>query len=209
MKGEKSTKSSTKTEKQSTQPIPSRKDGALFFPDFPTFRPNLTPKQMLQMGSFGGTYFRQIHSSITNMDYKDVHKEFPDDWFRGLDIKKMVTSETCYHEINKYGVRAGSSLDAWERSGWIKPQDPYGWFQWYCRFYMGRRSPDDQRQVDRWNNYAGERRGRWRRNLVGKILKANTNFDDFDVSPVIRQGLQHWGYILTKKDFMKHKKNML
>ena len=66
---------------------------------------------------------------------------------------------------------------------------------------MGRRSPDDQRQVDRWDNYAGEKRGRWLRNLVGKIHKANKSFDDVSVSPVIRQGLQHWGYLLTKKEF--------
>ena len=121
----------------------------------------------------------------------------------------MITSEKCYPNVNKYGVRAGSSLEAWENSGWIKSQDPYGWFQWYCRFYMGRRSPDDQRQVDRWDNYAGEKRGRWLRNLVGKIYKANAEFDDISVSPVIRQGLQHWGYILTKKEYEKHKKNML
>ena len=198
-----------KSKKDDKKPLPKRKDGSLFFPDFPSFRPNLTPKQVIQMGSFGGTYFRPIHSSVTGKDYKNVHKEFPAHWFKGLDISKMVTSEKCFPDVNKYGVRAGSSLEAWESSGWIKAQDPYGWFQWYWRFYMGRRSPDDQRQVDRWDNYAGEKRGRWLRNLVGKIHKANKSFDDTTISPVIRQGLQHWGYLLTKKEFEKHKKNML
>ena len=187
---------------------PSRKDGALYFPDFPTFRPNLTPRQILKMGSFGGTYFRPIHSSITGVDYRNVHNEFPKSWFSGLEIKKMITSEKCQPEVNKYGVKAGSSLIDWEKSGWIKKQDPYGWFQWYCRFYLGRRTPDDQRQVDRWDNYAGEKRGRWVKNLVGKIVKNNAHFDDAKISPVIRQGLQHWGYILTEKDYQKYRKNV-
>lgn len=183
------------------QPLPKRKNGALFFPDFPAFRPNLTPKQVLQMGSFGGTYFRPISSSVTGKKYRNVHNEFPSNWFKGLDIKKNITSEKCTPELNKYKVRAGSSLLAWEQSGWIKPQDPYGWFQWYCRFFMGRRTNDDQRQVDRWDNYAGLKRGRWRRNLVGKIIKESKAYNDPSVSPVIRQGLLHWGFELKKKDF--------
>lgn len=182
-----------------------RKDGALYFSDYPSFRPNLTPRQILKMGSFGGTYFRPIHSSVTGVDYRNVHNEFPKSWFSGLDIKKMVTSEKCQPEVNKYGVKAGSSLTDWESSGWIKKQDPYGWFQWYCRFYLGRRSADDERQVGRWQNYAGEKRGRWVKNLVGKIVKNNAHFDDEKISPVIRQGLQHWGYILTEKDYQKYK----
>ena len=181
--------------------MPKRKNGALFFPDFPTFRPNLTPKQVLQKGSFGGTYFRPISSTVTGKNYRNVHNEFPSEWFNGLDIKKNITSEKCTPELNKYKVRAGSSLVAWEQSGWIKQQDPYGWFQWYCRFYMGRRTKDDQRQVDRWDNYAGLKRGRWRRNLVGKIIKEGKSYNDPSVSPVIRQGLQHWGFELKKKDF--------
>ena len=66
------------------------------------------------MGSFGGTYFRPIHSSVTGKDYKNVYKEFPSNWFSGLDIGKMVTSEKCHPDVNKYKVSAGSSLDAWE-----------------------------------------------------------------------------------------------
>ena len=105
-------------------------------------------------------------------------------------------------------MKAGSSLRDWETSGWIKSQDPYGWFQWYCRFYQGRRTSDDKRQVDRWDNYAGEKRGRWRRNLIKKCITSNKSHDDASVSPVIRQGLQHWGYMLTKKDFEQFKKKM-
>ncbi len=209
MKSPKQKRQSLKKKKESSSsktPLPKRKDGALYFPDFPSFRPNLTPKQIIQMGSFGGTYFRPIHSSVTGKDYKNVYKEFPSNWFSGLDIDKMVTSEKCHPDVNKYGVIAGSSLHAWESSGWIKKQDPYGWFQWYCRFYLGRRSADDARQVDRWDKYAGENSGRWLKNLVGKIQKAKSSFDDAKISPVIRQGLQHWGYILTEQEYIKHKK---
>jgi hypothetical protein len=188
------TKSKSKSKSKSIKN--KRRNGHLHFPDFPSFKPNLTPKQILQMGSFGGTYFRPIDSSVTNRRHVNVHKEFPSDWFLGL----RVTSSKCNETINKYGVSAGSSLKAWEDSGWIREQDPYGWFQWYCRFYLGRRTKDDQRQVDRWDNYAGEIRGRWRRNLVGKIIKANATYDDIKISPVIRQGLQHWAYKLTQSD---------
>lgn len=190
------------------QPIPSRKNGALYFPDFPSFKPNLTPKQILEMGSFGGTYFRPIYSTITKKNYANVHKEFPAEWFKNINEKTMITNNKCQPSINKYGVKAGSSLLAWEESGWIRHQDPYGWFQWYCRFYLGRRTKDDKRQVDRWDNYTGEIRGRWLRNLIGKIVKSGKQYNDNSVSPVIRQGLQHWGYKLTKKDFDKLKKKI-
>ena len=200
------TKSNSKKSKKSNkQPIPKRSGGHLVFPDFPEFKPNLPPKQILQMGSFGGTYFRPIDSTITNRHHANVHKEFPKSWFEGLNEAEMITSSKCNEKLNKYGVRAGSSLLDWETSGWIREQDPYGWFQWYCRFYLGRRTNDDKRQVGRWDRYAGEVKGRWRLNLIGKIKKAGAKYDDPTVSPVIRQGLQHWGYRLTKSDFDKAK----
>jgi hypothetical protein len=170
--------------------------GTIYFSDYPSFKPNLTPKDIFQMGSFGGTYFRPIHSTVTNKNYKNKHLEYPSHWFATLDIAKMVTSNKCDPSINKYKVKAGSSLLDWENSGWIKSQDPYGWFQWYCHFYIGRRSPDDERQVNRWDNYAGEKRGRWRHNLIKKCKDKNARFNDYTISPVIRQGLQHWAYIL-------------
>ena len=105
-------------------------------------------------------------------------------------------------------MKSGLSLDEWENSGWITTYDPYGWFQWYCRFYQGRRCDDDKRQVNRWVKYAGKDSGRWRRRLINMCIKKNTNYEDFTISPVIRQGLQHWGYILTKKDFNYHLKSI-
>jgi len=201
-----SLKSKQSDKKKTIQPLPKRRNGHLVFSDYPEFKPNLSPKQIFQMGSFGGTYFRPIDSSVTNRHHANVHKEFPSDWFKGLNESKMVTSSSCYETLNKYGVRAGSSLKDWEDSKWIIEQDPYGWFQWYCRFYLGRRTKDDQRQVTRWDNYAGEVKGRWLRNLVGKIKKANASYHDPSISPVIRQGLQQWAYRLTESDFNKKMK---
>ena len=178
------------------------------FKDYPEFTPNISPKQVFNMGSFGGTYYRPIYSSITNKKYKskDVIKEYPKSWFKNLDIDKMVISSTYDKNINKYKVVCGSSLEVWEKNKWIVEQDPYGWFQWYCRFYQGRRSDDDERQIDRWKKIVGPN-GRFRRMLMNMIIKRKTTFDDYTVSPKIRQILLHWGYELTKEDLDDYKKN--
>lgn len=172
------------------------------------FKPNKTPKQVFKMGAFGGTYFRPIYSSITNQKYTsdEVINEYPKEWFKGLNIDTMVTSSKYDKKVNKYKVKCGSTLEAWEDSGWIIEQDPYGWFQWYCRYSMGRRTDDDKRQIGRWLKLAGPN-GRFRRTLMNKIIKNNTTYDDFSISPVIRQVLLHWGYQLTKKDLDQYKKS--
>jgi len=180
--------------------IPKRnKRGFLVFKDYPLFRVNLTPKQVLQAGSFGGTYFRPIQSGVTGEMYRGAHKEFPTDWFEGLNIKTQVTSATYCKEENKYGVKCGGDLDMWESSGWISNIDPYGWFQWFCRFYMGRRSTDDERQIKRGMGVMGLK-GRFRNQLIGRCARGGRSFDDTTISPVIRQALQHWGYQLTQED---------
>merc|ERR1711879_509943 len=102
--------------------------------------------------------------------------------------------------VNRYGAKCGQTLEAWEGSGWIHKQDPYGWFQWYCRFYRGRRSDDDVRQINRFLNCAGPK-GRWKNNLCRKVMNAGKMFDDSSVSPVVRQTLLHWAYELTEEDF--------
>ena len=179
------------------------KKTALKFEDFPEFKPNLTPKEVLQMGSFGGTYFRPIESGVTGKRYgKVAWKELPEDWLKGLDIETQVASSDYDKSLNKYNVKCGASLEMWEEKGWIKSQDPYGWFQWYCRFYQGRRTKDDARQIDRWLKCAGPT-GRWRLFLIGKILKSGKKYNDASVSPAVRQTLQHWGYYLTRADFEK------
>ena len=99
-------------------------------------------------------------------------------------------------EINKYGVKCGTSLRFWEEKGWINAIDPYGWFQWYCRYYFGRRSNNDKRQIKRYNAIVN----RFKAILV-KIIKNNdAKFNDHSISPKIRQVLLHWGYELTKED---------
>lgn len=187
------------------RPLPSVSNGSLHFADFPDFRPNLTPKQVFQLGSFGGTYFRPITSSVTCMHYPATqHEEFPQDWFSGLSIAKQVASPVYRESVNRYGVKSGTDLLAWEASGWIRPCDPYGWFQWYCRFYQGRRSSDDARQVGRWLALCGPN-GRFRISLINKIYRAGgaARVNDASVSPVIRQTLQHWGYELSAPDYEK------
>ena len=172
------------------------------------FKPNKTPKQVFKLGAFGGTYFRPIYSSVTNKNYtpSEAMRGLPKAWFQDLDMKTMVTSSTYDKKINKYKVKCGSSLEAWENSGWIDKQDPYGWFQWYTRYCTGRRTSDDERQIGRWLKLAGPN-GRFRRTLMNKIIKKDTTYNDFSVSPVIRQVLLHWGYQLTKKDLDTYKKS--
>eukprot|EP00980_Cylindrotheca_fusiformis_P010335 scaffold2299_cov131-Cylindrotheca_fusiformis.AAC.22 len=192
------------------KPIPTRDDDSncLVFEDYPTFRPNMSPEQVIQAGAFGGTYFRSIVSNINQKKKKPttypvgVHLEFPW-WRRQYDVEKhnqLLTSDTYQKHINKYGVKSGNDLEFWEQKGWMREQDPYGWFQWYCRFYLGRRTDDDDRQVSRWNKAIGTK-GRWRTFLVGQCVKSNKTWDDVSVSPVTRQTLLHWGYELTKEDF--------
>ena len=115
-------------------PLPKKNQkGELVFPDFPQFRPNLTPREVLQLGSFGGTYFRPITSSVTGQSYRDVWKELPKVWLEGLDIKTQIASSTYCKSLNKYKETCGGDLEMWESSGWITSIDPYGWFMWYCR----------------------------------------------------------------------------
>jgi hypothetical protein len=198
-------------------PAPERDaaTGVWEFADAPEFRPNLSPAEVLRAGSFGGGYYRDIASAGTGASYKDAWKELPADWLAGVDVKRLVCSKTYKTGVNAYGVNCGVKVDksdafglrAWEASGWMADQDPYGWFQWYCRFFQGRRSDDDERQLSRWSKCCGVR-GRWKSNLIGKVLRGGKSYDDASVSPVVRQTLQHWGYRLTKDDFIQGSKRV-
>eukprot|EP00980_Cylindrotheca_fusiformis_P009093 scaffold1966_cov109-Cylindrotheca_fusiformis.AAC.2 len=173
------------------------------------FHPNRTPEEVLRAGSFGGTYFRPINSAVTNIQYKamDVLRDtIEKDWIRGLPLSQ-VTSKTYRKSVNKYGAKCGGSLGMWESSGWITYVDPYGWFQWYCRFYRGRRCEDDARQISRWLKSAGPK-GRFRSQLCNKILSADSSHDDKSISPVIRQTLLHWGLEITPQVLAKHAKRV-
>jgi len=172
------------------------------------FRPNLTPRQIFQLGSFGGTYWRPIYSGVLkkklenqHLKYKNVKDPFTgkeENWWEGISDNLLIRSKPDL-KLNKYKVHSGTTLEYWEEKNWINSQDPYGWVQWYCEFYSGRRSDDDNRQIQRWLNFAGPN-GRFYLRLINMIKAAGTTYDDITISPVIRQGLQHWGVMLTGKD---------
>lgn len=165
------------------------------------FKPNVTPREMFRQGSFGGTYWRPIYSTVTKKHYKNMHSKFPKSWWANIP-DNYLSSETCNPKINKYKVNVGTSLQYWESKDWITKYDPYGWVQWYCNYTQGRRTPDDERQIKRWLQLAGPK-GRFRLWLITQIQKKNGKYNDMSISPKIRQTLLHWGYQLTEKDFNK------
>ena len=140
-----------------------------------TFSPNLTPKEVIQLGSFGGIYFYDNEGSI-DIDYK----EFPPDWFEGLDDSQF-RSKKYNRKINYFKIKSGLSQEEWEEKGWINSQDPRGWFQWYCRYFLGRRTDDDERQIQRWNNFCGEK-GRWRNYIYTCLLYTSPSPRDATLS---------------------------
>ena len=172
------------------------------------FQPNLTPKQCIQSGIFGGIYFNPKggRPGILSSSVKITHKEFPKDWFEGMDAKEY-RGRVYDKTKNKYGVNSGKDQAYWESMGWIHPADPRGWFQWYCRYYLGRRMEDDDRQIRRWNGVAGPK-GRWKVALIKRIIAAwngkksdlQKTVNDFTISPKIRQLLLHWGVQVQLED---------
>ena len=132
------------------------------------FRPQLTPKQMLELGVFGGKYMT------------DCRDEFPASWF----ARAKLCADRHDPRLNRFGVNASQSLAVWRRNGWIHPQDPRGWFQWYCRYYTGRRTADDERQIRRWAAVARH---------VAAIGK-NCEPGDLECRRRQRQAVLHWAY---------------
>ena len=121
----------------------------------------------------------------------------------------MYSSNYYDVRVNKYGVKCGTYLRFWENKGWINEQDPYGWFQWYCRYHLGRRISsdasetsrankvnEDERQIKRWLGIVNRFKGI----LVKMIKDKGTKFDDFSVSRKIRQILLRWGYELVESE---------
>ena len=132
------------------------------------FKPGLSPKKMLELGVFGGSYFG---SNI---------KEYPKTWF-----KKSKLSKNFDVSLNCFKVKSGLSRDHWIKKGWIFKEDPLGWFQWYCRFSMGRRIPHiDQIQIRRWKNF--------KRHLMA--IKKNCDEGDFSCRKRQRQAILQWAY---------------
>jgi hypothetical protein len=132
------------------------------------FKPELTPKQMLALGVFCGKYMT------------DCRSEFPSEWFE--EAKLSPASPDC--SLNYFGVKASQPLSFWRKKGWIHPDDPRGWFQWYCRYYMGRRTCDDARQIRRWRAISRH---------VAAIRK-HCDKGDVDCRRRQRQAVLHWAY---------------
>lgn len=158
------------------------------FKDYPEFTPNISPKDMFNLGIMGGSYFRVIKSPKTKKIYKNHHKKFK--FLNKISDDKLIQQEYDIN-INYYKVHVGTTYDFWMSKGWIKEEyDPYGWIEWYCNFYNGRRTPDDQRQINRWKKSAGPK-GRFRNQLQRKINEVGKN--DEKIYPRLRQTLLHWG----------------
>lgn len=177
---------------------PRRTAGVWHFAGHPEFRPSLSPRELFRAGAFGGTYWRPIRSAVTGRAHTGAHRRLPADWWRGID-ESLLASPKYDKARNCYGVKVGTTLEYWESKGWITAQDPYGWVQWYCHFFAGRRSADDARQIQRWQGVAGPT-GRFRRRLANMVRERRTRVDDPAVSPGIRQTLLHWAYQLQPGD---------
>jgi hypothetical protein len=135
----------------------------------PEFKPELTPREMLRLGIFGGKYMT------------DAKKEFPKSWFSGAKLSARRRDCT----LNYFGIDASQPLSVWKKNGWIHPDDPRGWFQWYCRYYMGRRIPEeDRRQIKRWKAM--------RRHI--RQIQRNCEPGNCFCRPRQRQALLHWAY---------------
>lgn len=137
------------------------------------FKPDLSPKQMLELGIFGGKYMT------------DCKAEFPQDWF----TKAKLCHEFHDPKLNYFQVNASQPLAVWQTKGWIYEEDPRGWFQWYCRYYRGRRIPqEDERQIRRWLSM--------KRHI--SQIKNNCEAGDINCRRRQRQALLHWAYDARK-----------
>ena len=135
------------------------------------FKPQLSPKEMLELGVFGGWYFKT----------EDNMKEFPADWFKNAKLSQNGFNAN----LNKFGVASGQSMEVWISKGGITSDDPLGWFQWYCRYHMGRRIPDvDLFQIKRHNNFGPRHAGAIRKHCPGQYHKRAEQ----------RQALLQWAY---------------
>lgn len=140
----------------------------------PEFKPELTPQEMLKLGIFGGAYFIGVDGLIP--------EDLPLKWFEGVALSPNGKKQAA---LNFFKVNASQPLSEWQRKGWIALCDPHGWFQWYCRYYLGRRIPgEDKRQIGRWKQIVRH---------VGQIKKYCRK-GDLTCRPRQRQALLHWAY---------------
>ncbi|PSK60643.1 RNA polymerase II elongation factor ell1 [Elsinoe australis] len=188
-------------------PAPTRTaDGTFHFESHPTFLPNKSPLEMLTEGAFGGSYYRPLYSRTLGTTISDDWKRLPEEWLSQLNVEQQLTNSVYDPEVNKFGVKCGQSIEEWEANGWINAEwDVRGWFQWYERFFRGRRGDDDERQVGRWERCVGGR-GRWRRALAKGFLRKGVKSvadegdgDEEEVSPVLCQTCHHWAWEMRQE----------
>ena len=135
----------------------------------PNFTPELSPKEMLEFGVFEGKYLT------------DCQNEFPADWFEKVKFSPIVPNP----ELNLFKIKSRQSLKVWQQKGWIIQPDPRGWFQWYCRYYFGRRIPVvDEIQIKRWNAFKRHR----------AQIEKNCFPNDLACRKKQRQALLQWAY---------------
>ncbi len=133
------------------------------------FKPQLTPQEMLELGIFGGAYFEEITD------------EFPKSWWKHA---KLSPDGKQHKELNYFGILASQPRAVWQAKGWMHTDDPHGWFEWYCRYYMGRRHPDDERQI---------RRFKAMNRHIAQVVHNCRKGDEF-CRRRQRQALLHWAY---------------
>jgi len=158
--------------------------------DDTSFIPNLTPREVIEAGAFGGSYFG-LKIDESEDDYSDVFESL----FNGISTTKYLGVKYS-PKLNKFGITSGKSYKYWKDMKWMRSQDPRGWFAWYCNYYLGRRSSDDERQIKRWQDFCGMN-GRWKNNLYSKIHRTG----DWNISPRIQQSLLHWAYQANVEDY--------
>lgn len=155
------------------------------------FNPNLTPREIIEAGAFGGCYFGLPIEEYATYDYQTLF----DKLFDGLDTN-LYLRETYSPKLNRFKIRSGMDYDYWKEMGWMHEDDPYGWFEWYSKYSIGRRHSDDDRQIRRWQDFCGYN-GRWRKRIYSRIHETG----DWNVSPRIQQSLLHWGYKVNEHDY--------
>ena len=156
------------------------------------FYPMLSPREIIEAGAFGGNYFG-VDVGANLEDYTRLFKYH----FDGVD-KGLYMGEKYSPKLNAFKTRSGMPYEYWKEMGWMSKRDPYGWLEWYCKYSMGLRGEDDNRQISRWQDFCGNN-GRWRLNVYKKIHESG----NWKISPRVQQSLLHWSYYVNEDHYIQ------